>query len=126
MWNNRRGTIRRGLASVGGDSSSSERVVNERQFARLSGTITDKLSRPHLLSAFNFSFLNSMATRRFCLLLITLFCLPLVGLFAQKVTPIPAVPMDVYVIPITGAIGTPNLYILRRGLKEAIVNDVGR
>ena len=34
-------------------------------------------------------------------------------------------PIDVYVIPITGAIGTPNLYILRRGLKEAIVNDVG-
>ncbi len=33
--------------------------------------------------------------------------------------------VDVYVIPITGAIGKPNLYILRRGLKEAIANEVG-
>lgn len=33
--------------------------------------------------------------------------------------------VDVYVIPITEAISTPNLYILRRGLKEAIANDVG-
>ena len=32
--------------------------------------------------------------------------------------------VDVYVIPITDAIATPNLYILRRGLKEAIANDV--
>ena len=31
---------------------------------------------------------------------------------------------DVYVIPITDAISTPNLYILRRGLKDAIANDV--
>jgi membrane-bound serine protease (ClpP class) len=35
-----------------------------------------------------------------------------------------AEPIDVYVIPITEAISTPNLYILRRGLKEAIANDV--
>lgn len=31
---------------------------------------------------------------------------------------------QVYIIPITEAINTPNLYILRRGLKEAIANDV--
>jgi membrane-bound serine protease (ClpP class) len=41
------------------------------------------------------------------------------------VEPTSMAPIDAYVIPITGAIGTPNLYILRRGLKEAIVNDVG-
>ena len=33
-------------------------------------------------------------------------------------------PVDVYVIPITEAIGKPNLYILRRGLKEAIEKDI--
>lgn len=33
-------------------------------------------------------------------------------------------PVDVYVIPIEGPIAKPNLYILRRGLKEAINNDV--
>ncbi|MGZ0707955.1 NfeD family protein [Coraliomargarita sp. W4R53] len=33
-------------------------------------------------------------------------------------------PIDVYVIPITGVINKPNLYILRRGLKEAITNQV--
>jgi membrane-bound serine protease (ClpP class) len=32
--------------------------------------------------------------------------------------------VDVYVIPITEAIGKPNLFILRRGLKEAIANEV--
>ena len=32
--------------------------------------------------------------------------------------------IDVYVIPITEAISKPNLYILRRGLKEAIANEV--
>lgn len=32
---------------------------------------------------------------------------------------------SVYVIPITDAISKPNLYILRRGLKEAIQNEVG-
>jgi membrane-bound serine protease (ClpP class) len=31
---------------------------------------------------------------------------------------------DVYIIPVHDAINTPNLYILRRGLKEAIANDV--
>ena len=30
--------------------------------------------------------------------------------------------LAVYVIPITGAINRPNLYILRRGLKDAIEN----
>ena len=30
----------------------------------------------------------------------------------------------VYVIPITAAISQPNLFVLRRGLKEAITNDV--
>lgn len=70
-----------------------------------------------------------MTTRRFCLLLLTLFCLPLGGLFAQKVTSTSTLtaiaPIDVYVIPIKDVISTPNLYILRRGLKEAIANDVG-
>ncbi len=33
-------------------------------------------------------------------------------------------PVDVYVIPITEVIGKPNLYILRRGLKEAIEKDI--
>lgn len=32
--------------------------------------------------------------------------------------------VDIYVIPITEAIHKPNLFILRRGLKEAIANDV--
>ena len=32
--------------------------------------------------------------------------------------------VDVYVIPIQGMIDKPNLYILRRGLKEAIRNDI--
>ncbi|MGK0464376.1 MAG: membrane-bound serine protease (ClpP class), partial [Lentimonas sp.] len=32
--------------------------------------------------------------------------------------------VDVYIIPISDVIATPNLYILRRGLKEAIANDV--
>ncbi|CAA6676437.1 MULTISPECIES: nodulation protein NfeD [unclassified Lentimonas] len=68
-----------------------------------------------------------MTIRRILLLL--LFACS-TGLFAQKVEPTDAVSkaaevVDVYVIPITGAISTPNLYILRRGLKEAIANDVG-
>lgn len=33
-------------------------------------------------------------------------------------------PISIYVIPITEAIDKPNLYILRRGLKDAIVNEV--
>ena len=32
--------------------------------------------------------------------------------------------IDVYVIPITDAISQPNLFVLRRGIKEAITNDV--
>ena len=32
--------------------------------------------------------------------------------------------VDVYVIPIEDAISKPNLYILRRGLKQAIENDI--
>ncbi len=32
--------------------------------------------------------------------------------------------INVYVIPITDAISQPNLFVLRRGLKEAITNDV--
>ncbi|MEC8613820.1 MAG: NfeD family protein [Verrucomicrobiota bacterium] len=32
--------------------------------------------------------------------------------------------IDVYVIPITDAISQPNLFVLRRGLKDAIANDV--
>ena len=42
---------------------------------------------------------------------------------SKKKTPLNG-PASVYVIPITEAIGKPNLYILRRGLKEAIENDV--
>ena len=62
------------------------------------------------------------------LLLLYAFCS--VTLLAQKVevlepTSTPTESVDVYVIPITGVISTPNLYILRRGLKEAIANDVG-
>jgi membrane-bound serine protease (ClpP class) len=33
-------------------------------------------------------------------------------------------PVSVYVIPVTEAIDSPNLFILRRGLKEAIANEV--
>ena len=33
-------------------------------------------------------------------------------------------PLSVYVIPVTEAIDTPNLFILRRGLKDAIANEV--
>jgi membrane-bound serine protease (ClpP class) len=63
----------------------------------------------------------------FALLSSTLFC------FAQETAPIelPAEPLadsltlkSVYVIPITGPIDKPNLFILRRALKEAIANDV--
>lgn len=32
--------------------------------------------------------------------------------------------ISIYVIPVTDAISKPNLYILRRGLKEAIANEV--
>lgn len=35
-----------------------------------------------------------------------------------------ATPVSVYVIPVTEAIDSPNLFILRRGLKEAIANEV--
>ncbi|MGB0289992.1 MAG: hypothetical protein ACPGC0_02230, partial [Opitutales bacterium] len=35
-----------------------------------------------------------------------------------------AAPVSVYVIPVTEAIDSPNLFILRRGLKEAIANEV--
>ncbi len=68
-----------------------------------------------------------MAIARFLLLLL-IACSATVS--AQKVEGIdPVSPgkgmVDVYVIPITDAISTPNLYILRRGLKEAIANDVG-
>jgi len=54
-----------------------------------------------------------------------------ITLFAQQESGTPAPSpgssdkkVSVYVIPITEAIGKPNLYILRRGLKEAIENDV--
>ncbi len=72
-----------------------------------------------------------MTLRRFCLLLLTLFFLPLNAVFSQDekaVAPSAAEGVDsklnVYVIPITDAISKPNLYILRRGLKEAIENKV--
>lgn len=37
---------------------------------------------------------------------------------------VPAGPVSVYVIPIEDAISKPNLYILRRGIKDAIANGV--
>lgn len=43
-------------------------------------------------------------------------------LTSEKSEDIP--PVDVYVVPITEGIGQPNLYILRRALKEAIENGV--
>lgn len=65
------------------------------------------------------------------LLVLFIFLVSGLGLIAEKIdAPQDAEPVnsggvvDVYVIPITGAIGKPNLYILRRGLKEAIANDV--
>ena len=54
-----------------------------------------------------------------------LFCVN--GVQSQEVNepiPVASSQTDVYVIPITDAISTPNLYILRRGLKDAIANDV--
>ena len=68
-----------------------------------------------------------MTIRRILIVWLTVFA----GLAqAQKLevaepAPVESEPVDVYVIPITEAISTPNLYILRRGLKEAIANDVG-
>lgn len=84
-----------------------------------------------------------MTMCRFYLLLFTLLSIPLSALTAQEVAPVLDSPVtdspvidspvgigtdakiDVYVIPITDAISKPNLYILRRGLKEAITNKVG-
>ena len=62
---------------------------------------------------------------RICLIALTcwLFCVH--SLSAEAVEPSEpeaARRSNVYVIPISEAIGTPNLYILRRGLKEAIAN----
>lgn len=59
------------------------------------------------------------------LLAFWLFCVN--GVQSQEVNepiPVASSQTDVYVIPITDAISTPNLYILRRGLKDAIANDV--
>lgn len=62
-------------------------------------------------------------------LFLTTFCFSLLqGLQAQSLdapTLASTDPLNVYVIPMNAAISTPNLYILRRGLKEAIANDVG-
>ncbi|MDP0497142.1 MAG: NfeD family protein [Verrucomicrobiota bacterium JB024] len=43
---------------------------------------------------------------------------------APSILPMPADGYDVYVVPIKGAIGPPQLYILRRALKDAIANGV--
>lgn len=64
-----------------------------------------------------------MAFRYLCLLLFTLL-LPVCALPAEEAPLVPDDKVDVYVIPITDEIGKPNLYILRRGLKEAITNKV--
>lgn len=55
-----------------------------------------------------------------------IFCLIVLTGFAEEpeLSSTETGTVDVYVIPITEAISTPNLYILRRGLKEAIANDV--
>ena len=58
LWNNHRGTICQGFARVASDRFPGKRVLIEPFFAGRDGTITDKLSRPHLLSAFNFSLLK--------------------------------------------------------------------
>ena len=59
-----------------------------------------------------------------------LFCFLALGLSSvaqEPSTPAPAASkkIAVYVIPIVDAISKPNLFVLRRGLKEAIANDVG-
>lgn len=70
-----------------------------------------------------------MAIRRFCLLLLALFLVPLTSLFAQESSPVDTAPSAydiesvkaaVYVIEVKGAIGAPTLFVLRRGLKDAI------
>ena len=57
-----------------------------------------------------------------------LFLVSFLLAFASEQSDIPGLAasdrVDVYVIPITDAINTPNSYILRRGLKDAIANDV--
>jgi membrane-bound serine protease (ClpP class) len=58
-----------------------------------------------------------------------LFCFLVIGLSSvaqEPSTPVAAASekIAVYVIPIADAITKPNLFVLRRGLKEAIVNDV--
>jgi membrane-bound serine protease (ClpP class) len=62
--------------------------------------------------------------------LTALFCFLTLGLTASAQEPsTPAAAASekiaVYVIPIVDAISKPNLFVLRRGLKEAIANDVG-
>ncbi len=62
-----------------------------------------------------------------CLQLFTVaLCLSAVTGFSEEIESAPSEAdiIDVYVIPIVDVINTPNLYILRRGLKEAIANDV--
>jgi hypothetical protein len=58
LWNNCRGTIARSLTHVDNDRLPSKRVLIEPFFAGRCGAITNKLSRPHLLFAFNFSLLK--------------------------------------------------------------------
>jgi membrane-bound serine protease (ClpP class) len=73
-----------------------------------------------------------MVIGRYWLLIFTLFSLSFAALRAQEaegvdiVVPsvVPSAVQSVYVIPIEGVIDTPNLYILRRGLKDAIENEV--
>lgn len=69
-----------------------------------------------------------MPTSRILFLFLALYAAFSIALTAQEPelpeTDAPTEPVDVYVIPITEVIATPNLYILRRGLKEAIENDV--
>ncbi len=67
-------------------------------------------------------FLIKMLPHRIYPVLLMLSLLPLSGVTAQASDQGEVV--DIYVIPINDVIDKPNLYILRRGLKEAIKNDV--
>ena len=80
-----------------------------------------------MLLSFKFTTLpQSMKIFRNLLLLHIALCLTGFVGFAEEAdsTAAGSEVVDVYVIPINDAISTPNLYILRRGLKEAIANDV--
>ncbi len=65
-----------------------------------------------------------MVPCRLCLLLLFSFLLSLSSAFADDPPAEKSTKTSVYVVPITDEIGKPNRYILRRALKDAIINDV--